>query len=323
MSAQSSPSVLPQRLPALASSHLNALIAVAESGSFSEAALRLNLAQSSVSHAIKAVERELGVQLFERGRHGARLTPAGARVLEHAQQAAAALRAMKYPPEALSGSLRVVSCRSVIRQFLTPALSGFKRLYPGIQVILQDTSGEHDEIEARVAAGQADLGLGRLPMRPDLQTQALFADEYLVLSAAHQPRLESWEAFHQAAYIVCQEDCAPHVAAHIARHSRCPAPALLLKDPQVALGMVAEGHGFTVLTSLVVCPLPAGVRAYALPTPLWRWIGSVVRPDVSLDVNLSPLLRAFQDEVLSPAALRGAAGRLAPSLRFAKPTDAG
>ncbi len=303
-------------LPALSSHHLRVLISVAELGSFSEAALHLGVAQSSVSHAVKVLERELALRVFERGRSGARLTPAGGQVLIQARRAAAALQAMRSggtgsEPE-LSGALHIASCRSVMRQFLTPALNGFKRLYPQVQVTLHDTSGEHDDVEALVLSGEVDLGLGRLPMHPELNCQALFADEYLVITAAHQPRLSSWEALHRAPLIVCEEDCAPFVAAHIARYSRPPRPAVRLKDAQVALGMVAEGHGFTVLTSLVVCPLPSGLHASALPTPLWRSIGSVVRPGKAAD----PLIRAFQDAVLSPAALRWAAGPLASLLRF-------
>ncbi|GAA4017135.1 hypothetical protein GCM10022631_32160 [Deinococcus rubellus] len=312
---------LPGRLPALGSSHLAALIGVADTGSFSEAALRLGVAQSTVSQAVQAAEKELGVRLFERGRHGAFLTPAGRRVLEQARLAAAALRGMTLAGDpagggssgVLSGPLHVVSCRSVIRHFLTPALGGFQRRYPQAQVILHDTSGEHDDIERMVASGEADLGLGRLPMRPDLCSQPLFADEYLIVAAAGQLRLKTWNAFHRAAYIVCEEDCAPYIAAHIALHSRPPAPAVRLKDAQVALGMVAEGHGFTVLTSSVVWPLPPGLQAYSLPTPLWRWIGSVA----TMQASRHPLVQAFQDAVLSPAALRTLAGPLAGSLRFA------
>ena len=314
--------VRPGRLPALGSSHLAALIGVADTGSFSEAALRLGVAQSTVSQAVQVSERELGVRLFERGRRGAFLTPAGQQVLAQARLAADALRAMTQPgaaaelerPGVLVGALHVVSCRSVIRHFLTPALGNFQRRHPQVRVILHDTSGEHDDIERLVSSGEADLGLGRLPMRPELCSQPLFADEYLIVAAAGQPRLASWEAFHRAPYIVCEEDCAPYVAAHIRRHSRPPAPATFLRDPQVALGLVAEEHGFTVLTRLVLSPLPPGLQAYPLPTPLWRWIGSVA----TVQSGARPLVRAFQDAVLSPAALRAAAGPLAGSLRFAE-----
>ncbi|PSB55406.1 LysR family transcriptional regulator, partial [filamentous cyanobacterium CCP1] len=58
-------------------SQLRAIVAVAEVGNFSEAALLLRLTQSTVSHSIASLEEELGVPLFVRGRHGATLTPAG------------------------------------------------------------------------------------------------------------------------------------------------------------------------------------------------------------------------------------------------------
>ncbi|CAM3917095.1 LysR family transcriptional regulator [Deinococcus frigens] len=308
------PAQLPaQSLPALGSAHLSVLLGVAEAGSFSEAALRLGLAQSTVSHTVRAAETALGVQIFERGRHGAWPTAAGARVLDHARHAADALRAMMAPAPALSGTLRVVSCRSVIRQFVTPALNAFQRLYPEIVVVVRDTSGEHDEIEALVLAGDSDLGLGRLPMRPELDTRELLADEYLIIASVHAPPIRTWDDFHRAAYIVCEEDCAPFIAAHVARHSHPPTPAVRLRDPQVALGRVAEGHGFTVLTGLVFVPLPPNLRAYSLPTPLWRPIGSVTRRGQQ---DVSPLIAAFQNAVLSPGALRAAAGRQAHLVRF-------
>jgi DNA-binding transcriptional ArsR family regulator len=56
-------------------SQLRALVAVANHGNFSEAALHLELSQSAVSHAIASLEEELGVMLLSRGRHGAHLTP--------------------------------------------------------------------------------------------------------------------------------------------------------------------------------------------------------------------------------------------------------
>ncbi|WP_157087538.1 LysR family transcriptional regulator, partial [Anabaena sp. CA = ATCC 33047] len=67
-------------------SQLRAVIAVAERGNFSEAALELQLTQPAVSHAIATLEEELGVPLFARGRHGAVLTPAGERILHHIRQ---------------------------------------------------------------------------------------------------------------------------------------------------------------------------------------------------------------------------------------------
>ena len=50
---------------------------MADGGSFSEAALKLQMSQSSVSYAIASLETELGIVLLARGRYGANLTPVG------------------------------------------------------------------------------------------------------------------------------------------------------------------------------------------------------------------------------------------------------
>ncbi|NUS77031.1 MAG: LysR family transcriptional regulator, partial [Streptomyces sp.] len=70
----------------LAPQELRTLVAVAEEGGFSAAAVRLGTTQSAVSHAVRGIERKLGVLLFERGRFGARPTPAGARAVAHGRR---------------------------------------------------------------------------------------------------------------------------------------------------------------------------------------------------------------------------------------------
>jgi len=65
-------------------SQLRALVAIADCGNFSEAALKLDVTQSTISHAITILEEDLGITLVQRGRHGARLTPVGDRITAHA-----------------------------------------------------------------------------------------------------------------------------------------------------------------------------------------------------------------------------------------------
>lgn len=60
----------------LSPAELRILVAVTEAGSFSAAGTRLGLTQSAISHAVRAAERRVGTTLFERGRTGARPTPA-------------------------------------------------------------------------------------------------------------------------------------------------------------------------------------------------------------------------------------------------------
>ncbi len=71
---------------------IESFVAIAESGSVTEAALRLRIAQPAVSRQIRLLESELGVQLFGRRAHGMELTSAGRAALEHARDVLAAVR---------------------------------------------------------------------------------------------------------------------------------------------------------------------------------------------------------------------------------------
>ncbi|THF70937.1 LysR family transcriptional regulator [Deinococcus sp. Arct2-2] len=298
---------------------LSALLAVADAGSFSEAAARLGLAQSTLSYAVRQAEEALGVIIFERGRHGARLTPAGEAIMVHARHAALALQAMQLTVHGqLSGTLRIASCRSILRHVITPALRAFHARHPQVEVVVIDTRGEHAEIAHLVDSGQVHLGLGRLPMPTGLITAPVVADEYLIVSAASAPPIRSWDDLHAARYIVCEEDCAPYMAAHIAKYSQPPHASVRISDPGVVLSLVAEGHGFTLLSRLVVTPLPKGLRTESLPTPLWRSIGTVTTEAGACH----PLVTAFSDLVLTSSAVKHYVGGLARVLHFPEPLAA-
>jgi LysR family transcriptional regulator, benzoate and cis,cis-muconate-responsive activator of ben and cat genes len=77
---------------------------VAEEGSFSRAAERLGMAQPPLSRAIAAVERRLGVRLFERDNRGVRLTPAGAVLVEEADRVLDAVAAAEHRTRRAAGT---------------------------------------------------------------------------------------------------------------------------------------------------------------------------------------------------------------------------
>jgi DNA-binding transcriptional LysR family regulator len=69
--------------PILESRKLLAFATLARLGSFTQAAKELSLTQSAVSHAIKALERDLGCRLFDRMGRAVTITPAGSQLLQH------------------------------------------------------------------------------------------------------------------------------------------------------------------------------------------------------------------------------------------------
>jgi DNA-binding transcriptional LysR family regulator len=128
---------------------LHYFAAAAEARSFSGAARSLDLSVAAVSKMITALERELGIKLFERGAHGLSLTAGGASYLDACQPALEMLADAEQQAAAAatraSGTV-VVGVQPVIaQQCLVPALPRFHTLYPELQLDLRyliDTSEE-------------------------------------------------------------------------------------------------------------------------------------------------------------------------------------
>src|SRR5436853_355688 len=100
-------------------SQLQSFVALAEMGSFTEAAYSVNLTQSAVSHALSALESELGVTLLERNRKGVvALTPVGQKIIPYVRALLASASAIEQEAKAAlglaMGKLRLGSMESIV-----------------------------------------------------------------------------------------------------------------------------------------------------------------------------------------------------------------
>jgi DNA-binding transcriptional LysR family regulator len=142
--------------------------AIADDGSFTRAAERLRVAQPSVSQQIRALERELGEPLFQRGARGVTLTSGGRALLPYARSAMAAVAAAKAEFAARSGMLAgalAIGTVNGLEETVLPELLGiFHRRYPGVAVRLTaDTSAP---LLAQVAHGELDAAIIASPESP-------------------------------------------------------------------------------------------------------------------------------------------------------------
>jgi DNA-binding transcriptional LysR family regulator len=168
---------------------LRYVVAVAEEGSFTAAGQRELVAQPAVSAAVRTLERELGVQLFRRGRSGAQPTEAGVAVLAHARAALAAVAAARDVADEVTGLLRgrvavgmVVGCTSTV-------LADFAAAHPAVEVVLVEGSGA--DLLAALSTGRLDLAwVGRAQPPPSgVETAVLYEEEQVaVLPLAGPPR---------------------------------------------------------------------------------------------------------------------------------------
>jgi DNA-binding transcriptional LysR family regulator len=147
--------------------HLAAFIAVAEEGGFTRAGERLHLVQSAVSAAVRNLERELGVTLFERTTHMVELTDTGRLLLAEARRTLSAAEAMRGVVDQLNGGLRGTVRLGVMQSQRPPwvsvprLLAGFRREYPDVSVELRCGASAAHARDLR--EGRLDLAFVALP----------------------------------------------------------------------------------------------------------------------------------------------------------------
>jgi DNA-binding transcriptional LysR family regulator len=167
------------------------VIAIAEEKNFTRAAERCFVVQSSLSHQLKALERELGVALFARSSRRVELTAAGEAFLVQARASLdAAERAASEAAAAngqIRGSLTVGVIPTVTTIDVPAALGRFHRAHPAVRIRLR--GGGSDEFIAAIGAGSMDVAVLGLPdsTRPTGVDTRVLARERLVavVSAAH------------------------------------------------------------------------------------------------------------------------------------------
>jgi DNA-binding transcriptional LysR family regulator len=132
---------------------------VARSGSIQRAAKELNIAASAIDRQILALERELGVALFERISKGMRLTPAGDNVVTLTRRWGADERRTAVELQQLQGinqgHVRLVAMDSHTNGFLPRVVTELARDYPRISLDIQIANT--DEAQAALLVGSADI----------------------------------------------------------------------------------------------------------------------------------------------------------------------
>jgi DNA-binding transcriptional LysR family regulator len=139
-------------------SELNALLAIAEAGSFTRAAARLGTSQSALSHTVRRLEERLGVRLLTRTTRSVAATEAGQRLVEMLRPVLGEIDASLDAVSALrgrpSGKIRITVSETAADTILWPALARFLPHYPDIQVELVI-----DQALTNIVTGRFDAGV--------------------------------------------------------------------------------------------------------------------------------------------------------------------
>ncbi len=257
---------------------IRSFLAVRRAGSVHAAAGQLLVSQPSVSAAISALGRELGVGLVERHGRGVRLTEAGEAFAPYAAQALGLIEqgrsAAREAAQPEHSRIRVAAVNTA-GEYLAPALiRAYRQVRPGTSVLLE--VGNRASVFERLESRRADIGIGGRPGGRSLAGYPFFANELIVVGKevpadlAAIPWLLRGEG--SGTRLATERLLADLGLADIARHSggasEAGQPELLTLGSNGAIKEgLAVGLGITLISRLAVARELADGTLREIPVP--------------------------------------------------------
>ena len=271
--------------------HLKYFVTIAEEGSISRAAARLNITQPAISRQLKDLEEELNAALFARSAKGLTLTESGETALLHARdilrRANTLINAVKPPEEKTKKVLKIGYIPTALTGFLADGMRKFKHSNVTSCIQIREMNPSQQEVALR--KGELDLALLGSPC-PELMKEfstapilkvamsIVLPDDHLL---ALRKSIELKELAEETFVSLNERDFPgrPELLAELSQKAGFPIKIGLKADGlSEALGLVAGGAGIAVLPEDVAnMPHPGVVfvkmkspRIYLESSAVWR-----------------------------------------------------
>ena len=247
---------------------LHSFVVLAHRLNFTQAAEELAMSQPALSQQIQALERELGVRLFERLPRHIRLTPAGQGLLVHAERVLADVDALSSEMHAYAGvqrgRLHIGLHQSLGVSWLSGVLARFHERYGGIELVLHE--GVTEPMLEQLEEGMLDLlwmhTIGTLfPRRPlpkQIQTTAILT-EAVLLGGSPQHHLAgqkqmSWTSLQTEAFVLFQPGSGLRQVVLSLAEQAGFLPRIIFESGDLSMirALVAEGIGLSVFPQSVM-----------------------------------------------------------------------
>lgn len=285
---------------------LESLVAIADSGSFSRAAIVLNLAQPSLSRQMALLEQDLGQRLLVRTGRGVSLTPAGETFITYARDILDTARrgrdAMHDLDQEPSGRVIVGMPPRVALAVSAPLIRSFRARFP--RAVITVLEGLSLSLRESLVAGRMDLALlFDPPPSPQLSCETL-TREPLLLVAPPKSRLPARVSLSALTAYPLVLPSAPNAIRSLLDDSLGPKGISLnvlaeVGSVQTVLALVTEGIGCTVLPESALAARPGADRLphASLGPPAIRntlvLATPVARPGTRLTRETARLLRSL------------------------------
>ncbi|HTM59960.1 MAG TPA: hydrogen peroxide-inducible genes activator [Burkholderiales bacterium] len=272
---------------------LRYIVAVARERHFGRAAEACFVSQPTLSVAVKKLEEELGVQLFERGPGEVTITPAGLKIVEQAQRVleeASRIRDLAAAGrDPLVGPLRLGAIYTIGPYLLPRLIPILRRTAPAMQLHIQENFTHR--LSDSLKAGEVDVILIALPfMEPGIETRAVYDEPFFVaVPKGHawedRKRLTSDELTKESLLLLGEGHCFRDQVLEFCHTTRTR--AIEGGSLETIRQMVASGVGITVLPATSISPSTGSelirIVPFARPVPSRRvalaWRKSFPRPE--------------------------------------------
>ncbi|NTS33696.1 DNA-binding transcriptional regulator, LysR family [Phyllobacterium sp. YR620] len=277
---------------------LKTFLTVARLGNLTRAAKESNLAQSSLSDQMQALEAELGVQLFERSRLGVILTSSGEVLRAYAEEIMAlndeAKAAIRAAAQLQESALRIGTLETIAAEKLAVFLSRFRHVNPNIDLTLK--IGGSGELQRQLEEGSIDMAITfDRGLRDERFVKRLLSREPLALIAGGNSKAaapEKLEDLIHLPFIATETGCVyRHLFDRAFADAGIAAPRIATQADSIAtiMKLVASGAGYGVVPRLAL-----GTDAKQGNIRIMPWPGAT--PTTSL-------IMAWRRRRIQPAAL--------------------
>jgi DNA-binding transcriptional LysR family regulator len=275
-----------------------------------------NLAQSSLSDQVQALEDEVGTQLFVRSRQGVALTPSGEALKAYAEEILAlndeAKEAVREACHGETQTLTIGTLETIAAEKLAPFLARFRRLHPGIALTLKIAGS--GELQRRLEDGSINLAITfERGEKDDRFVSRLLSREPLALIAASDAGVttpENLEELARLPFVATETGCIYRRLFDTAfEEAGLAAPQIVTQADSIAtiIRLVASGIGCGLVPRLA---LGAGAK-YGDVTEL-PWPG---------DMSIASLIMVWRRRRIQPPALSLLVSAVSNDLGPLRPAD--
>ncbi|MEZ2126375.1 MULTISPECIES: LysR family transcriptional regulator [unclassified Sinorhizobium] len=243
---------------------LQYFVAVAEQGSVTRAAQNLSISQSSVTEALKELETDLGVALFERHPRGLTITHNGHQFLRHATKILAtvsdARTSFAGQQSALTGTLNIGVTSLVAGYVLSDLLARYRRACPGVEISAIEDNGSY--LEHLLVGGELDVAvmvISNLRDRMALQAEILETSPYRLWLPIGHPLVSAdiisvADIAREPLIMLTVDEIEENTGKLLSALGARPHVAFRTRSVEAVRSLVATGAGVALLPDLVYRP---------------------------------------------------------------------